>query len=234
MKLAIALAGMVVASSAMQDTLAFVYEAVRHGARAPQNHEEPWPFHVPTAMLTGQGMRQRYLLGRRNRQRYAEQFALIDGTFNPSQVWVESTNVYRVIQSTYSELLGLFPYKQTDANLSNKVLPPMKARNVTYTATIDGLTMVPVYNFAKPSLYDDLMWQSCHYAAGNRGYKSVHESSFSDVSPYVLSVMKRPMQEAFNLSDTSSLNYSAFYYYSDTMLAEVYEGIPKRYPFSEL
>ena len=34
----------------------------------------------------------------------------------------------------------------------------MKARNVTYTATIDGLTMVPVYNFAKPSIYDDLMW----------------------------------------------------------------------------
>ena len=35
MKLAIILAGMVAASRAMEDTLAFVYEAVRHGARAP-------------------------------------------------------------------------------------------------------------------------------------------------------------------------------------------------------
>jgi len=172
MKLALALAGMVAASSAMEDTLAFVYEAVRHGARAPQHHEEPWPFQVATEMLTAQGMRQRYLLGRRNRQRYAEQFALIDATFNPGQVWVESTNVYRVIQSTYSELLGLFPYKQTVIKLTNKALPPMKARNVTYTATIDGLTMVPVYNYAKPTINDDLMWQSCNYAAGNRAYKT--------------------------------------------------------------
>jgi hypothetical protein len=46
--------------------------------------------------------------------------------------------------------------------------------------------------------------------------------------------MKKPVQQAFNLSDSSSLNYSDFYYYSDTMLSEVFEGVPKRYSFSEL
>jgi hypothetical protein len=50
------------------DRIAFVYEAVRHGARAPLMDEGPdSPFRVPAQELTAQGMRQRYLLGRRNR-----------------------------------------------------------------------------------------------------------------------------------------------------------------------
>ena len=56
----------------IKDKLAFVYEVVRHGARAPLAEEPPGYFKVPTEQLTAQGMRQRYLLGHRNRQRYIE------------------------------------------------------------------------------------------------------------------------------------------------------------------
>ena len=58
--------------SIVVDKLAFVYEAVRHGARAPLAEEPPGYFQVPTEALTASGMRQRYLLGRRNRQRYVD------------------------------------------------------------------------------------------------------------------------------------------------------------------
>jgi hypothetical protein len=54
------------------DKLAFVYEVVRHGARAPLADEPAGYFQVPTESLTSSGMRQRYLLGRRNRQRYID------------------------------------------------------------------------------------------------------------------------------------------------------------------
>ena len=54
------------------DKLAFVYEVVRHGARAPLADEPPGYFQVPTEALTASGMRQRHLLGRHNRQRYVE------------------------------------------------------------------------------------------------------------------------------------------------------------------
>jgi hypothetical protein len=49
------------------DQIAFVYEVVRHGARAPLANEPEGYFKVPTEELTAQGMRQRYLLGRRDR-----------------------------------------------------------------------------------------------------------------------------------------------------------------------
>jgi hypothetical protein len=64
------------------EKLGYVFEIVRHGARAPQI-AEPGYFKVPTGMLTAQGMRQRYLLGKFNRQKYIEREGLIDEVYNP-------------------------------------------------------------------------------------------------------------------------------------------------------
>jgi hypothetical protein len=61
-----------------QETLAFVYELVRHGARAPIVAEPEGYFNVKVGLLTETGMRQRYMLGRYNRQRYIEREGLLD------------------------------------------------------------------------------------------------------------------------------------------------------------
>ncbi len=65
-------------SFALDDRLAFVYELVRHGARAPVTEKPIAGFGVPDGMLTRSGMRQRYLLGRYNRRRYIERGQLLD------------------------------------------------------------------------------------------------------------------------------------------------------------
>lgn len=59
-------------------------------------------------MLTGQGMRQRYLLGQANMKRYSQTYKLLDPS-DQTQVWIQSTDVMRTIQSGYSEMLGMFP-----------------------------------------------------------------------------------------------------------------------------
>ena len=48
------------------DKLGYVFELVRHGARAALI-DDPGCFPVDTGMLTPVGMRQRYLLGKYNR-----------------------------------------------------------------------------------------------------------------------------------------------------------------------
>ena len=61
------------------DNIAFAYLQNRHGARAPEQKdetsliEEIRKFRVGQGMLTPQGMRQRYLNGRKNRERYIEE-----------------------------------------------------------------------------------------------------------------------------------------------------------------
>ena len=60
---------------------------------------------VGTQMLTPQGMRQRYLLGRHNYQKYNTAFA--HEQLLKTGLQVESTDVYRTLQSGYSELMGM-------------------------------------------------------------------------------------------------------------------------------
>ena len=60
-------------------------------------------------MLTPQGMRQRYLLGAYNRQRYVEEHGLLDPEEGPEQMLMMSTLYNRTMQSGYSELMGMFP-----------------------------------------------------------------------------------------------------------------------------
>jgi hypothetical protein len=66
------------------DQLAFVYQLVRHGARAALVSYPHYPFSVPEGFLTSQGMRQRFMLGTFNRERYVEDYGLLDPEYNPS------------------------------------------------------------------------------------------------------------------------------------------------------
>ena len=54
-------------------------------------------------------MRQRYLLGHYNRERYVEKFSFLSEQYNPDEIYMQSTNVNRTMQSGYSELMGLYP-----------------------------------------------------------------------------------------------------------------------------
>lgn len=66
------------------EKLAFVYELVRHGARAPIVPEPQDFFKVGMGLLTATGMRQRNMLGKYNRERYIVKEGLIDEVYNPS------------------------------------------------------------------------------------------------------------------------------------------------------
>ena len=91
------------------EQIAFVFQLVRHGARAPIEDRDLDKFPVGEGLLTPEGMRQRHLLGRHNRQRYVHDYGLLSSDYTPGEVYMQSTNVYRTLQSGYSELMGLYP-----------------------------------------------------------------------------------------------------------------------------
>jgi hypothetical protein len=86
------------ASAASSDSkIGFVFELVRHGARAANSDDEPGIFQVPTGMLTSQGMRQRNLLGAYSKQKYIDRYGLLDATYNPNQFYIQSTGIERTL-----------------------------------------------------------------------------------------------------------------------------------------
>lgn len=68
----------------------------------------PEKFAVPFGQLSPQGMRQRYMLGRYGKQRYVDMFGVINQHEFPynNQMYVQSTDFYRTIQSAYAQMLG--------------------------------------------------------------------------------------------------------------------------------
>ena len=98
------------------DKMAFVYHMKRHGARSLVTafvldifEDDAAMFTVETGALTPQGMRQRYLSGKHGKRRYQEKYQLLSKNYVPGEIYLQSTQSPRTIQSSYSELMGLYP-----------------------------------------------------------------------------------------------------------------------------
>ena len=85
---------------------------------------------------------------------------MLDEVYNPNQIYAQGTDVYRVLQSTYAEFMGLYPpgnpAAPTQGEQTAKGLPPMKVRNSSMKAVIDAYVLIPVYSYMTPSWNDDL------------------------------------------------------------------------------
>eukprot|EP00347_Sterkiella_histriomuscorum_P000163 403376932 len=242
-----------------EDKLAYVFQLIRHGARAPLVETEPWIFKVPTGHLTAEGMRQRYLMGQFNRQRFIQvqdqmqsdsnlgesinqgsNKGFLDDEYNPNQIYVQSTTVPRAVQSTYSELLGLYPPKgskltegENQSLISGKGQPKLKLRNLQQNtedldslhSTIDGLTIIPNFNYLT---YNPLMFDSCPYVDDRFDYyySKKAEETFADVSSYILPIVKKSLgkSQGFNDTQINALTFKDCYRIQDQIKAEQFEG----------
>ena len=93
------------------DSLVFTFEINRHGARAPyytgSDEIALKGYTVGIEQLTPMGMRQRMLLGRYNRETsFNNSFCICD---EKPRAFIESTDVYRTMQSAYAEMSGQYP-----------------------------------------------------------------------------------------------------------------------------
>ena len=90
-------------------------------------------------------------MGRYARERYTNEFKLLNPEFTPGEVYVQSTDVNRTIQSGYSELMGLYPpgngpklsQAQTNKLTTGKGMPPIKIRDAAAVNIELGLNPLP-------------------------------------------------------------------------------------------
>ena len=145
----------------------FVFEQFRHGARGSiflypsnyvDNYDVPW---TGNGELSGVGMRQHYLIGIRNRNKYKKLFSK---TYDPREIYVLSTDQNRTIQSAQSQLLGMFPPQSgielTDEELQisvppNPLTPEMKKeiKALKANALPQKMQIIPIHLFGEEKKY---------------------------------------------------------------------------------
>ena len=107
----------------------FVFEIFRHGARGPiiinkNNIDVFGELWTSQGELSPIGMRQHYLLGRRNYDKYKE---ILSPEYNEKEIYAISTDYNRTIMSAQSHLQGMYPPGRGPklVDEKNKAIPPI-------------------------------------------------------------------------------------------------------------
>ena len=97
-------------------------------------------------------------------------------------------------------------------------------------ALIDGFTLIPVFNYNKWTMDDDIDNNDCPYVRDCFEFYYNDPGSYQKEGSYVLPLMRDKIGQSFNLSqpDTNGMTFNKFYFYSDILMAENIEGDPKR------
>lgn len=105
------IASLIPAMAFANEQLVLSVDLVRHGDRTP-THQIPrshlnWKEGL--GALTANGMAQEKRLGEYLREKYINQYHLLNATYDPNTIYVRSTDTERTIKSANSLLLGLYP-----------------------------------------------------------------------------------------------------------------------------
>ena len=219
--------------------LIFAFELVRHGARAPIEEREIDKFSVAAGMLTPSGMRQRFLLGQWNRHRYTQTYKLLSEEYDPNQIYIQSTNVNRTMQSGYSELMGLYPPGSGDQltqaqikALSDVSAPPFKIRSanqINEQLNADALpgrpVAVPISVYNNNNIQDDVSTDGCPYINMVEKSRIDDDATYADYTQMVEDT-REPLQSMYDLTDEyiDQLNYHFYERLTDTAVALEFEG----------
>jgi len=187
-------------------------------------------FTVSPEELTPQGMRQKYLTGRYNRQRYVQEFGLISEEYVPGQIYMQSTYYSRCMQSAFAELMGLYPPSPDLVELDDLVPGisqlPFGVRD--FEAMPVSLTAIPVLTFELGN-YSDLRDQSCRmvserYFAGVSSQDS-RLAAYSDL----FEAVRDPIREALEIDtdEIEQVNYTKLDDLSDIVDSMYFEN-PKQ------
>ena len=191
-------------------------------------------------------MRQRYLLGRYNFEKYGSKFDFEDQDQSLLQnLYVQSTDVYRTITSGYSELTGFISSNSQPLNItakqrvdmgqSGRGLPLFNVRrsieiqdSLGHQAIVDGFVNQPIHTFIDHPVWDDnLAMESCKYVYEINGGLWKNDTTYTDVM-YLRDDLKAQYQIEFSLnqSQVDDMTFHDAYQYADAVYSSRFEMVP--------
>lgn len=214
----------------------FVFEVFRHGARGPlylkNNLDVLNQYWDNEQELTYSGMREHYLLGQTLRQRYIFNNSLINPNFNPNEIYLYVTDRNRTIQTAYSQLSGLFPYRSEFLSESQKTMavPPM---NVTDLENIQnflgGSPLQNNFQTLPMHVFDNYHPFNLAYKC-SKGISKITKDNQANMKGEIDQVMndfntqfKESLKKSLNKTDDHFKKWSQLCDYSDAFISDDFE-----------
>lgn len=93
--------------------------------------------------------------------------------------------------------------------------------------------MIPVYTYAFGDFNDDVTFGGCNFTWASRNYYQPRNETFVDYYEEVVDPVKDAIQKALNLPPDlmNQFTFPIASALSDLLVAENFEGVPKKYPF---
>lgn len=214
----------------------FVFEVFRHGARGPLkliNNLDVLGQHWDNEQeLTNSGMREHYLLGQTLRQRYIINNSLINPNFDPNEIFLYVTDRNRTIQTAYSQLSGLFPYRSellTDSQIE-MAIPPMNVSDLNTIKTFLGNSPI-LNNFQTLPMHvlDNNHPFNLAYKCNSGISKLTKENTarmLSEIDEIITefnSDFKETLKTKLNKTDADFVKWSQICDYSDAFISDDFE-----------
>lgn len=222
-------------------TYRYVYEILRHGARAPYEKEDifgsKW---ANTEELTVVGKRMTYLSGLRERERYGD---FISQTYKENEIYAFGTLFNRTQESIQARFQGLYDQRlnkgpEIKDNSIDIAYPPIdkstlsdaikeKIKNLAKKTLPNNVQIPPAHIFSANNMYD--YFYSSTMCPGSAGYLNNPESM--DVGRDMMKQFieshnnKEMLQEVFQISITGNYtkDYQTFFSWCDSFLTNYYD-----------
>jgi hypothetical protein len=214
----------------------FVFEIFRHGSRSPvyfkgglDQFGESWS---GKGELTPMGMRQHYLMGYRNRQKYQK---FLPEKFNSNEIYVVSTDYNRTLQSAHSQLMGMFPPSGANnltTNQVNNAKPPVtdiqfadEISRLEMYALPYGTNVFPVHTFdIKNKVHYLFKLNLCAKAPGIVEARKYQLNSVQLVEKFNQVYGSSFSKLLGNTNETHIFNFNEILEFCDTFESDYFDG----------
>ena len=223
--------------------LLFVHETFRHGARSSDigiETEEDFP--NGKGMLTASGMRQHFLLGSYIRDRYINKTQFMSPTYEVSELYIQSTQVPRTVQSAQCQLMGMYPLGTSEKLQEKQVksaIPNIKVDNLEkiqkelgLNPVVDGYQPIPVHNFDVNTEDDVLGYANCPILFKDYEEKVMNETYWKKFDDFYGPLIYDKISEIFGVPK-EQMKFMLAVMLADVLYAEKFQGVKPRYNFTE-
>ena len=173
---------------------------------------------------------------------YRSKTQFLSPTYDVSEIYVQSTQVPRTVQSAQCQLMGLYPLgtseklqeKQIKGAVPNIKIDDLEEiqKQLGLNPVVDGFQPIPVHNYDVNTEDDVLGYANCPFLFKDYEERVLNETFWEKFDDYYRPLIYEQLSQIFGIPK-ENIKFMVAFMLSDVLYAEKFQGIKPRYNFTD-